>query len=77
MDNNRLVGKLKEFLEFKLPPGFPIRANIPVYPSLSADVTFVNYDAQRIFADDMFDIPDEDDGYQEGFVIRPGGEDDI
>ncbi|KAF9391445.1 Ankyrin repeat domain-containing protein 13C [Podila verticillata] len=77
MDNNRLVGKLKEFLEFKLPPGFPIRANIPVYPSLSADVTFVNYDAQRIIADDMFDIPDEDDGYQEGFVIRPGGEDDI
>ncbi|KAF9214977.1 Ankyrin repeat domain-containing protein 13C [Podila verticillata] len=77
MDNNRLVGKLKEFLEFKLPPGFPIRANIPVYPSLSADVTFVNYDAQRIIANDMFDIPDEDDGYQEGFVIRPGGEDDI
>ncbi|KAF9320362.1 Ankyrin repeat domain-containing protein 13C [Podila horticola] len=76
MDNNRLVGKLREFLEFKLPPGFPIRANIPVYPSLSADVTFVNYDAQRVIDDDMFGIPDEDDGYEEGFVIRPGGEDD-
>ncbi|KAG0028746.1 Ankyrin repeat domain-containing protein 13C [Podila clonocystis] len=75
MDNNRLVGKLKEFLEFKLPPGFPIRANIPVYPSLSADVTFVNYDAQRVIDDDMFDIPGEDGGYEEGFVIRPGGED--
>ncbi|KAG0083764.1 Ankyrin repeat domain-containing protein 13C [Podila epicladia] len=76
MDNNRLVGKLKEFLEFKLPPGFPIRANIPVYPTLSADVTFVNYDAQRVIEDDMFDIPDKDSGYEEGFVIRPGGEDD-
>ncbi|KAG0359391.1 Ankyrin repeat domain-containing protein 13C [Podila minutissima] len=76
MDNNRLVGKLKEFLEFKLPPGFPIRANIPVYPTLSADVTFVNYDAQRVIEDDMFEIPDEDSGYEEGFVIRPGGEDD-
>ncbi|KAG0255965.1 Ankyrin repeat domain-containing protein 13C [Mortierella polycephala] len=77
MDNNRLVGKLKEFLEFKLPPGFPIRANIPVYPSLSADVTFVNYDASRIIEDDMFDVPDEKDGYMEGFVIRPGGDDDV
>ncbi|KAF9967658.1 Ankyrin repeat domain-containing protein 13C [Mortierella alpina] len=76
MDNNRLVGKLKEFLEFKLPPGFPIRANIPVYPSLSADVTFVNYDANRVIEDDMFDVPGEAEGYMEGFVIRPGGEDD-
>ncbi|KAI1311588.1 Ankyrin repeat domain-containing protein 13C [Mortierella claussenii] len=76
MDNNRLVGKLKEFLEFQLPPGFPIRANIPVYPSLSADVTFVNYDAQREIEDTMFEVPGVKDGYSEGFVIRPGGEDD-
>ncbi|KAG0206123.1 Ankyrin repeat domain-containing protein 13C [Mortierella sp. GBA30] len=76
MDNNRLVGKLKEFLEFKLPPGFPIRANIPVYPSLSADVTFVNYDAHRVIEDDMFDVPGEAEGYEEGFVIRRGGDDD-
>lgn len=76
MDNNRLVGKLKEFLEYKLPPGFPIRANIPVYPSLSADVTFVNYDAHKVIEDEMFEVPGEDQGYSEGFVIRPGGEDD-
>ncbi|KAF9983551.1 Ankyrin repeat domain-containing protein 13C [Mortierella antarctica] len=76
MDNNRLVSKLKEFLEFKLPPGFPIRANIPVYPSLSADVTFVNYDANRVIEDEMFNVPGEAEGYLEGFVIRPGGEDD-
>ncbi|KAF9165141.1 Ankyrin repeat domain-containing protein 13C [Mortierella sp. AD011] len=76
MDNNRLVGKLKEFLEYQLPPGFPIRANIPVFPSLSADVTFVNYDAQRVIEDSMFEIPGSDEGYEGGFVIRPGGEDD-
>ncbi|KAG0271844.1 Ankyrin repeat domain-containing protein 13C [Linnemannia exigua] len=76
MDNNRLVGKLKEFLEYKLPPGFPIRANIPVYPSLSADVTFVNYDAHKVIEDEMFEVPGEGQGYSEGFVIRPGGEDD-
>ncbi|KAG0048359.1 Ankyrin repeat domain-containing protein 13C [Gryganskiella cystojenkinii] len=76
MDNNRLVGKLKEFLQFKLPPGFPIRANIPVYASISADVTFVNYDAKREMEADLFDVPGEDQGYQEGFVIRPGGDDD-
>ncbi|KAF9897844.1 Ankyrin repeat domain-containing protein 13C [Lobosporangium transversale] len=76
MDNNRLVGKLKEFLEFQLPPGFPIRANIPVYPSLSADVTFVNYDAQRIINDDMFDVPGESEGFMEGLVVRSMGQDD-
>ncbi|KAF9430276.1 Ankyrin repeat domain-containing protein 13C [Entomortierella beljakovae] len=76
MDNNRLVGKLKEFLEYQLPPGFPIRANIPVFPSLSADVTFVNYDAQRVIEDSMFEIPGPEEGYEEGFVIRPGGGED-
>ncbi|KAF9585591.1 hypothetical protein BGW38_001644 [Lunasporangiospora selenospora] len=76
MDNNRLVGKLREFLEFKLPPGFPIRANIPVYPTLSADVTFVNYDAHREIGSDMFEIPGEKDGFREGYVIRPGGSED-
>ncbi|KAF9366264.1 Ankyrin repeat domain-containing protein 13C [Mortierella sp. NVP85] len=70
MDNNRLVGKLREFLEFQLPPGFPIRANIPVYPTLSADVTFVNYDAQRVIEDEMFEVPGEKDGYTEGLIIR-------
>lgn len=76
MDNNRLVSKLKEFLQFKLPPGFPIRANIPVYASISADVTFVNYDAKREMEADLFDVPGEEEGYQEGYVIRPGGDDD-
>ncbi|KAI8356263.1 ankyrin repeat domain-containing protein 13 protein [Mortierella sp. GBAus27b] len=75
MDNNRLVGKLREFLEFQLPPGFPIRANIPVYPTLSADVTFVNYDAQRVIEDDMFEVPDESQGYSEGSVIRSMADD--
>lgn len=76
MDNNRLVSKLKEFLQFKLPPGFPIRANIPVYASISADVTFVNYDAKKEMESNLFDIPGELEGYQEGYVIRPGGDDD-
>ncbi|KAG0224380.1 Ankyrin repeat domain-containing protein 13C [Actinomortierella wolfii] len=75
MDNNRLVGKLREFLEYKLPPGFPIRANIPLYPSLSADVTFVNFDSNREIGEDMFEIPDERQGYVEGFVIRHQGAD--
>ncbi|KAF9969999.1 hypothetical protein BGZ73_007419 [Actinomortierella ambigua] len=75
MDNNRLVGKLREFLEYKLPPGFPIRANIPLYPSLSADVTFVNFDSNRKIEDDLFEIPGASQGYMEGFVIRHLAED--
>ncbi|KAF9160977.1 hypothetical protein DFQ26_005013 [Actinomortierella ambigua] len=76
MDNNRLVGKLREFLEYKLPPGFPIRANIPLYPSLSAEVTFVNFDSNREIGEDLFEIPDARQGYVEGFVIRHQGAED-
>jgi len=35
--------KLRDFVELKLPPGFPIQVNIPVLPTVSAKVTFTDF----------------------------------
>ena len=32
--------KLRDFVEMKLPPGFPVKLDIPVLPTVSARVTF-------------------------------------
>mmetsp|Transcript_29128 Transcript_29128/g.56710 ORF Transcript_29128/g.56710 Transcript_29128/m.56710 type:complete len:101 (+) Transcript_29128:256-558(+) len=34
------VRKLRDFLANKLPDGFPIKLTLPVFPTISADVTF-------------------------------------
>jgi len=35
--------KLRDFVNLKLPPGFPIQVNIPVLPTVSAKVTFTDF----------------------------------
>jgi hypothetical protein len=35
--------KLRDFVKLKLPPGFPIQVNIPVLPTVSAKVTFTDF----------------------------------
>jgi len=35
--------KLRDFVKMKLPPGFPIQVNIPVLPTVSAKVTFTDF----------------------------------
>ncbi len=32
--------KLRDFVDMKLPPGFPVKVDIPVLPTVSARVTF-------------------------------------
>ncbi len=32
--------KLRDFVEMKLPPGFPVKLDIPVLPTVSARITF-------------------------------------
>ena len=36
--------KLRDFVNLKLPPGFPIQVNIPVLPTVSAKVTFTDFE---------------------------------
>merc|ERR1712241_905810 len=35
--------KLRNFVQLKLPPGFPIQVNIPVLPTVSAKITFTEF----------------------------------
>jgi hypothetical protein len=35
--------KLRDFVNLKLPPGFPIQVNMPVLPTVSAKVTFTDF----------------------------------
>merc|ERR1719334_2200623 len=53
--------KLRDFVNLKLPPGFPIQVNIPVLPTVSAKVTFTDFMwLEDGFGDkDKFKIPEE------------------
>ncbi|XP_078263480.1 ankyrin repeat domain-containing protein 13C isoform X2 [Rhinoraja longicauda] len=48
--------KLREFVQMKLPPGFPVKLDIPVFPTITATVTFqeFRYDG---FDESIFNIP--------------------
>ena len=35
--------KLRDFVEIRLPPGFPVKVDIPVLPTVSARVTFHDF----------------------------------
>uniref|UniRef100_A0A3Q1ENQ3 Ankyrin repeat domain 13C n=1 Tax=Acanthochromis polyacanthus TaxID=80966 RepID=A0A3Q1ENQ3_9TELE len=35
--------KLREFVQMKLPPGFPVKLDIPVFPTITATVTFQEF----------------------------------
>lgn len=48
--------KLKDFINMKIPPGFPVKVEVPVLPTISATVTFQSYrEAEHDVK--MFEIP--------------------
>ncbi|GFO48140.1 ankyrin repeat domain-containing protein 13c, partial [Plakobranchus ocellatus] len=49
--------KLRDFMTSKLPPGFPVRIEIPVFPTITAKVTFTNFEWQEELSEDLFIIP--------------------
>ncbi|KAJ3595394.1 hypothetical protein NHX12_004698 [Muraenolepis orangiensis] len=50
--------KLREFVQMKLPPGFPVKLDIPVFPTITATVTFQEFRYSE-FEDSIFAIPAE------------------
>ncbi|KAJ7401493.1 ankyrin repeat domain-containing protein 13C-like protein [Pitangus sulphuratus] len=50
--------KLREFVQMKLPPGFPVKLDIPVFPTITATVTFQEFRYDE-FDDSIFTIPDD------------------
>eukprot|EP00123_Amoebidium_parasiticum_P009857 comp19749_c0_seq1/m.23586 comp19749_c0_seq1/g.23586 ORF comp19749_c0_seq1/g.23586 comp19749_c0_seq1/m.23586 type:complete len:469 (-) comp19749_c0_seq1:568-1974(-) len=56
--SNRHFDKLASFIDAHLPPGFPIRLDIPIFPTISAMVTFQDYRAEELDAS-LFVIPSD------------------
>jgi len=54
---SKLAAKLKEFLEIKMPRGFPIQLELPLFHILKATVTFQNYEHINP-SKDVFEIPE-------------------
>lgn len=50
--------KLREFVQMKLPPGFPVKLDIPVFPTITATVTFQEFRYDD-FEESIFFIPDK------------------
>uniref|UniRef100_A0A672ZDV7 Ankyrin repeat domain-containing protein 13C-like n=1 Tax=Sphaeramia orbicularis TaxID=375764 RepID=A0A672ZDV7_9TELE len=50
--------KLREFVQMKLPPGFPVKLDIPVFPTITATVTFQEFRYDE-FEESIFFIPPE------------------
>merc|ERR1712129_244777 len=53
---SKLAAKLKQFLEIKMPRGFPVQLELPLFHVLKAKVTFQNFEHINP-ADDLFAIP--------------------
>ncbi|XP_061831459.1 ankyrin repeat domain-containing protein 13C-like [Nerophis lumbriciformis] len=50
--------KLREFVQMKLPPGFPVKLDIPVFPTITATVTFQEF-RYDTFDENIFTVPSE------------------
>ncbi|PIK46616.1 Ankyrin repeat domain-containing protein 13C-A [Apostichopus japonicus] len=57
----RHISKLRDFIELKLPPGFPVKLDIPLFPTISAKVTFEDFQYHENISVALFQIPP---GYQ-------------
>lgn len=49
--------KLREFMENKLPPGFPVKLELPVFPTVTAKVTFNYFEWRDDLDDSLFLLP--------------------
>jgi len=49
--------KLRMFCRLKLPPGFPVKIEIPLLPTVSAKVTFQKLHFRTDLQDSLFRVP--------------------
>lgn len=49
--------KLREFVEMKLPPGFPVKVDIPILPTITTRVNFQDFEFRNNMPDTLFQIP--------------------
>jgi len=52
------INKLRDFLTIKLPDGFPVKLTLPVFPTISANVTFSECKiGSKQVSDELFELP--------------------
>lgn len=69
----KLFKKLKEFIEMRLPEGFPVRLDVPVFPFLTARITFEDFAFIDGPVDEsLFTIPDDYEEDQNLFPLLTG-----
>lgn len=52
--------KLRDFISLKLPKkGFPISIHIPIIPTVSAKITFQDFEFRSNIPEELFEIPDD------------------
>lgn len=49
--------KLRDFIEVKLPPGFPVKLDIPILPTVTAKITFQDFQFKDNISPSLFEIP--------------------
>lgn len=49
--------KLREFVEMKLPPGFPVKVDIPILPTITTRVNFQDFEFRNNMDNMLFQIP--------------------
>ncbi|XP_023711289.1 ankyrin repeat domain-containing protein 13C isoform X1 [Cryptotermes secundus] len=49
--------KLREFVLMKLPPGFPVKIDIPILPTVTAKITFQEFAFRNDIKAELFEIP--------------------
>lgn len=49
--------KLRKFVQMKLPPGFPVKIDIPVLATVTATITFQEFSFRNDIPSELFEIP--------------------
>lgn len=49
--------KFRDFVSLKLPKGFPIKVDIPLVPSVSAKITFQDFEFRSNMQPELFEVP--------------------
>jgi hypothetical protein len=49
--------KLRDFITFKLPNGFPVKVEIPILPTVTAKITFQQFEFRNNIPKEMFETP--------------------
>ena len=51
------INKLREFVTLKLPNGFPVKVEIPVLHTVTAKITFQQFEFRDNIAETLFEVP--------------------